>query len=34
MDLDELLKYLIWIVFFAVALIGLYFLLKSLGILT
>jgi len=33
MNIDEFLKYLIWIVFFAVALAGIYFLLKRLGVL-
>lgn len=33
MNLDELIKYLIWIVFFAIALFGIYFLLKRIGIL-
>lgn len=31
MNLDDLIKYLIWVVFFALALAGLYFLLKKLG---
>jgi len=33
MNLDEVTKYLIWIVFFALALGGLYFLLKRLGMM-
>lgn len=33
MNLDSMIKYLVWIVFFAIALVGLYFLLKTLGIL-
>ncbi len=32
MDLDVFMKYLIWVVFFALALTGLYIMLKSLGI--
>ena len=31
MNLDDLAKYLIWIVFFAIALSGVYLLLKNLG---
>lgn len=31
MNLDELAKYLMWIAFFALALAGLYFMLKKLG---
>jgi hypothetical protein len=33
MDLDEIMKYVIWIIFFAVVLVGLYLLLKRLGIM-
>ncbi len=33
MNLDNLIKYLIWIVFFGVALAGIYFLLKKLGVM-
>jgi hypothetical protein len=33
MNLDEMIKYLIWIVFFALAAAGIYFLLKKMGIL-
>lgn len=33
MNLEDLIKYLIWIIFFAVALIGVYFLLKKFGIM-
>jgi len=32
MDLEDLIKYLIWIVFFGAALAGIYFLLRSLGV--
>jgi len=32
MNLDVLMKYLIWIVFFGIALAGIYFLFKRLGI--
>jgi len=31
MSLDEIIKQLIWIIFFAVALTGIYFMLKKLG---
>ncbi len=31
MNLDNLMKYIIWIVFFGLALVGVYFLLKKLG---
>jgi len=31
MDLEEFIKYVIWIIFFAAALFGVYFLLKRLG---
>jgi hypothetical protein len=33
MNLDEVIKYLIWIVFFGVALAGIYFMLKRLGVM-
>lgn len=33
MDLETLIKYLIWIIFFGVALAGLYFLLRNLGVI-
>lgn len=33
MNLDAMIKYLIWIVFFGLALAGLYFLLRNLGVL-
>jgi hypothetical protein len=33
MDLENLIKYLIWIIFFGVALAGIYFLLKNLGVI-
>jgi len=33
MNLDNLVKYLIWIVFFAIALSALYFLLKKVGVM-
>jgi len=33
MDLDEMIKYLIWVVFFMVVLGGLYLMFKKLGIL-
>jgi len=33
MDLEEFIKYVLWIIFFAVALFGIYFLLKRLGVL-
>ncbi|VVB82099.1 Uncharacterised protein [uncultured archaeon] len=33
MDLDEIIKYLIWIAVFSVILAGLYFLLQKMGIL-
>jgi len=32
MKLDVLIKYLIWIIFFGLALTGVYVLLKSLGV--
>jgi hypothetical protein len=31
MNLDEITKYVIWIVFFALALMGVYLLLKKIG---
>ncbi len=33
MDLDEMVKYLIWIIIFAIALLGLYSLFHSLGVM-
>ncbi len=33
MNLDSLIKYLIWIVFFIAVLAGLYFMLNRLGVL-
>jgi len=33
MDLENLIKYLIWIIFFGVALAGIYFLLRKLGVI-
>jgi hypothetical protein len=33
MDLENLIKYLIWIIFFGVALTGIYFLLRNLGVI-
>jgi len=33
MDLDDLMKFLVWIAFFALALVGLYLMLKRIGIL-
>jgi hypothetical protein len=33
MDLDEIIKYVIWIIFFAVALVGIYSLLRRFGVL-
>jgi len=33
MNLDSLIKYLMWIVFFGLALTGLYFMLKKVGIM-
>jgi hypothetical protein len=33
MNLDSLLKYLVWIVFFGVTLVGLYFMLRELGVM-
>lgn len=33
MSLDDLIKYLIWIIFFMIAIAGIYFLLKKLGVM-
>ena len=33
MNLNELIKYIIWIVFFALALAGLYLVLRKIGVL-
>jgi hypothetical protein len=33
MDLEEFIKYLLWIVFFGVALFGIYLMLKQFGIM-
>lgn len=33
MNFDELIKYIIWIVIFVIALLGLYSLFKSLGVI-
>jgi len=33
MNIDNLLKYLMWIVFFGLALAGLYFTLRKIGVL-
>jgi|GEM_PF-863520 len=33
MTLDDFLKYLVWIVFFAIAVGGIYLLLKKLGVM-
>jgi len=33
MNLDNLIKYLMWIVFFGIVLTGLYFALKKMGIM-
>jgi hypothetical protein len=33
MDLEEFIKYALWIIFFAVALLGVYFLLRRFGIM-
>jgi len=33
MDTEVLIRYLIWIVFFALALAGLYFMLKKVGLI-
>jgi len=32
MNLDELIKYIIWIVFFGIALFGVYTVLKNIGV--
>lgn len=32
MDQEELIKYLTWVIFFMVALAGIYFMLKRLGV--
>jgi len=33
MSFDDLIKYLIWIIFFGIVLVGLFFMLKRLGVL-
>lgn len=33
MELDEMMKYAIWIAFFIIALAGIYFMLRKFGIL-
>ena len=33
MDTEELIKYLVWIVFFALALTGIYLLLRKIGVI-
>jgi len=33
MNLDNLIKYIIWIVFFGLALAGIYFMLKKFGVM-
>ena len=33
MNLDEMIKYIIWVVLFIVALMGIYIMLKKLGVL-
>jgi hypothetical protein len=33
MQFDEIVKYAVWIIFLGIALIGLYFLLKRVGVL-
>jgi hypothetical protein len=33
MSMDNLIKYLIWVAFFVMAAVGLYFLLKRIGVL-
>lgn len=33
MDTEELIKYLVWIVFFALAITGIYLLLRKLGVI-
>jgi len=32
MELEEMIRYLTWVAFFGIALAGIYFLLKSLGV--
>ena len=32
MELEEMVRYLTWVVFFGIALAGIYFLLRALGI--
>lgn len=33
MDLEGFMKYIVWIVFFGIALVGLFFMLKKLGVM-
>jgi len=33
MTMDDLIKYLIWVAFFIMAVIGLYFMLKTIGVI-
>ncbi len=33
MNLDEMVKYLIWIIFFSLVMVGLYLMLKKIGVL-
>lgn len=33
MDIEEFIKYVVWVIFFAVALLGVYLLLKRLGVM-
>jgi len=33
MNIDDLIKYIIWIVFFAIAMVALYFILKKIGVI-
>jgi len=33
MNLDDLIKYIIWIIFFEIAIIALYFILKKIGVI-
>jgi len=33
MSFDEMIKYIIWVIFFGIVLIGLYFALRKLGVL-
>jgi len=33
MSMDDLIKYLIWIIFFGAALAGLYFMFKKIGVM-